>query len=525
MTLTPVPFRNFGSGLNLRDKADAVDPSDCIDCLNVEFTERGAARQRDGYATFTAATTTNQPDSLAAFYTVSGTKQLMIGNGNKLTAVDSAGAAVASSTAPTASPHFFARFGGPTAQLLYCANGTDQVRSWDGAAFAAPAYTGTAPTGKFLAVTPWDNRLVNARRSGTTGGDNPSSVRFSDAGVPTTFGANNYVDLTPGDGEQIMGMAVFRNYLFVFKESKFFVFYGTDTDSAGAPIFRYRAVTSGVGLQASRALAVARDGVYFLGRNGVYKTTGNEDQPTLVSDKISPFFTGQVEQWYLGGVLNTSQVTQAAMTWVDEKLYLAVPTGSSSTNTRMLVYDCEYNWWSLWDIAAGCVASFRVSSADELVFGYAAVSKNVGRHNMSYVNDAGVAISSRWRSGWSDLGSSVEKRIRETKLWGAGQIQYAPSRDYGEATQNAAVDFDAGLDTWGDGTGTDTWGGGTSTSDLWGPTGGVLNPKLARLAIRGTVFSVSITNQTLSAGWQLHRLDHHVGDRRDASVLQTEVAA
>src|SRR5690606_20907564 len=52
MGYAPQPFTSFGNGLNLRDKADAVDPADAIDARNVEFTERGSIKQRGGTVPF-----------------------------------------------------------------------------------------------------------------------------------------------------------------------------------------------------------------------------------------------------------------------------------------------------------------------------------------------------------------------------------------------------------------------------------------------------------------------------------------
>jgi hypothetical protein len=49
-------FKDFSGGLNLRDKADTVGESEAIDLLNVDFTERGAIRQRDGFDDLTRPT-------------------------------------------------------------------------------------------------------------------------------------------------------------------------------------------------------------------------------------------------------------------------------------------------------------------------------------------------------------------------------------------------------------------------------------------------------------------------------------
>lgn len=509
MPLTPAPLTTFGGGLNLRDKADTVDVGDAIDLLNIDFTERGAIKQRDGYTHLTTSELTNQPDSLGEFYTSTGTRQLVIGNGHRLDAIDTTGTMVASSSSPTASPHYFARFGGPGAEVLYAANGTDSVQQWDGSAFTVPSYTGTAPTGLFVAVTPWDNRLVNARGTGTSAGTNQSAIRFSDPGVPTTWGDNNYVDLTPGDGEAIMGLAVWEELLFVFKETKFFVFTGTSTDATGSPIFNYRAVETGIGLVANRAVTAARDGVYFLDRTGVYRTTG--DVPELVSDKIGPFFLGGTEGWYQGGSLNTSEYANAAMTFVNERIYLATTTGTATANDKTLVYDPRYGWWSLWDLPAACLTGFRVGPLPSLVFGYATGAKHIGQQSSTYTNDDGVAITSRWRSGWMDFGITSEKTSRQVKLWGSGKVAVAQARDFSRTGPSTTVNFA--------GSSLATWDTGNWDTSNWAGDFNVLNPALMRTAVRGTVLNILFSNDTLNQAWSVHRAEFHIREQLPPSVL------
>src|SRR4051812_31404112 len=95
------PQQGFGAGLNLRDKPDSSSPAECIDALNVAFTERGAIEQRAGYDSFAASALTNRVASLEAFYTTSGTKQLLAGCGTRLEALSTAGAVVDSETGLT----------------------------------------------------------------------------------------------------------------------------------------------------------------------------------------------------------------------------------------------------------------------------------------------------------------------------------------------------------------------------------------------------------------------------------------
>ena len=68
MAYQAIPFGNFSGGLNLKDKADVVQDSQAIDLLNVEFTERGAVKQRDGFLQFTGTALTNRVDSLEVLH-------------------------------------------------------------------------------------------------------------------------------------------------------------------------------------------------------------------------------------------------------------------------------------------------------------------------------------------------------------------------------------------------------------------------------------------------------------------------
>jgi hypothetical protein len=507
--LALVDYPGFGRGINLRDQPDELNPAQLLDGLNVTFTERDAVKTRDGYSKFTSSALTNQPDSMAAHYETDGTKQLVVGNGNRIDALNTSGASIASAVA-TASPQFFTRFGGPTQELTFCANGADQLTQWNGTAFSTPAWTGTAPTGRFVAVTPWDNRLVNARRSGAVAGDNPSTVRFSDPGAPLTWGSNNYVDLTPGDGEQIMGIVTWRNFLLVFKETKFFRFYGTATLASGTPEFRYEGVEGGIGLASSRAIVAARDGVYFLGRDGIYRTTG--DTPQLVSGSLDPFFRDETPDYFESQPLNQGQVTSAAMTFFNERIYAAVPTGSSSTNDRVLVYDPQHDWWTIYDIAAAAMCPFKVSSRPDLMFAYATGTKNVGRHRPGLTTDDGATIVARARYGWWTAGVQQRKTIRETLVWGKGKVNVGVAADFSSVANSVDLDLSVGTDTWGDGTSTDTWGDGTST-DTWS-AGSALAPGLNRRAVRGTVFGLEMRNVDASP-FAVYRLALRLRDDRD----------
>lgn len=502
-----LPFEGFGKGLNLVSKTDAVDPAECIDCLNVLYGQRGAIESRPGYNNGTTSELTNRVEALSAFYKASGTKHLVAGCGSRLEALNSSFEVLASTTGLSGGPWDFTRFGKPNEEAVYAGNGTDSLRKWDGSNWTNPTVTvdgAGAKTGVKAGsscVFPAGNRLVCGAFAGTTGGpggaeSSPSHVYFSEAGSPEAFESTAYVQFTPGDGEKVKAVIAWREFVFVFKESKFFVVSDAAIDGEGKPEFIYRTVETGVGLASPRAVCIHPSGVYFMGRDGVYRTTGQE--PEMVSSLVEPIWSGDTSLFYKQGTLAFSAITNCAMETWDDKIYLSFPT--SEANNRQLVYSPEYGWWSLQDLPASCLAIFRVENATELVFGYSSGEKMIGRHKTSYTNDDGKAIKERWRSGWFDLGQPDIKKVRAAKIWGSGRVAMQIDKDFSENTgKPEELDFSGT-------TGSKFAGEGTFAGEgFFADVSAGLVGKERRIAQRGTVFSTLFTNEALDQEFTIHR--------------------
>ena len=537
MTYRPVLFSGFGGGLNLRDQPDVVDPAQAIDILNVTLTEKGALKLRDGFDNHTSSELTNRGQTVFPYYESDGTNQLLVGCDTRLEAVATGGTVTASATGLTTSslPWRFVRFGGPAAECAYAGNGKNTLEKWNGAAWSAPTCTVDSVAGKaspkasLLAVMPNSNRLVVSGFTGTADGPNgattnPSYVYFSDQGAPEQWqitssppvSYNNSIQLTPGDGERITAMVAWREYVFIFKESKFFVLYGETVQANGGPVFNYRTVDSGVGCVGANAVCAGRDGVYFLDRTGVYRTSGGE--PEQVSDVIDPFFTGRISPYYQGGVFNHAQAALSSLCWHEERIYCSVPVGSDAANSRVLVFDPRYRWWSLYDIPAAGLCSWKVSAQPVLFFSYASGLKHVGKHSSAYTTDDGAVIDARWQSGWFDFGDPSVKSIRELKLWGTGSLYAGTAVDYNSGADVDYATFPS-TEIWGDGSDpSKIWSDGTDASQTWGG-GANIGSTLVRRAHRGTVFSVQV-NDYGGAAFEVLRMTHHLREARIPSVKE-----
>lgn len=518
MSSTVVSVAGFSGGLNLRDAVDAVDPTQAIDAMNVEFTLKGAVRQRPGYDNFTTSALSQRPTNIEPYYNAAGNiAQIVTGSSTRLDTVGSDGAVVASATSLTSGqPWSFARFASPANDYIYAGNGENSLRRWDGSSWATVS---ASPQAALLEATQegkLGGRLAAAAvKSATTFAGQtatPSHVFFSDGADPTSWTNGNYVQLAPGDGEKITAMAAWQDGLYVFKESKFFKFYGV-TDVGGVARFDYYPINTGVGCVGPRAIAAGSDGLYFADRKGVYRTRGQA--PELVSDAIGPIFDSLLptSTYYEGGVQAQAYASNVAMAFHNERLYVSF-TSASSENDRTLVFDPRLNAWAIWSVGARALVPFRPTSSGKLELYFAAASGANDLHKFStaYETDNGATISSHWRSGWTDFGANVQKRVRAQKLWGTGLIYVGLSVDYDDDSgQQTQVDFrNPAVTYWG----STNWGLGT-----WSTPRGLVSA-LRRRAARGTTFSLYLANTTDSTPWSVHKLEHRILKTRRFSPLE-----
>ena len=551
----PIANNDFSAGLNLRDKSDAVKPNEAIDLLNVTFTDRGAVRQRDGLTDLTQSDLSARVNSMGTYQNVAGLRQLVaaLDNGD-LVAVGQDGNPVSSIGSLSGAPCTFARFGSPTLEYLYIANGVDTIHRWDGTNWADGSVIATVngtggqpmPRAGSVCVTAQapgatssnnaNNRLVatafgtqtNAGPGGTA--TSPSHVYFSNPGQPEVFetdGATvgstlrgrNFMVLTPGDGEQILACCSWRELTFIFKETKFFVIWGESTNTDGTPLFNYREVVNQAGLAGRHMLAVGRDGVYFANNIGVYRTTGGE--PELISDLLKPMWSQDPDVYFRSEPINLAAYDKTRALWHRERFYLAVPTGTSLVNDRLLSYDINYKWWTLYDLPASALASFQAASIPELTLAYSTAKAwpaRIGRLPLGTETDRGETIVSRWRHGFTDDGESVQRTQREVKIWGQGALTVSVSVDFqlnAQSTEDVVLGVGArwpldGAGTWDDwilGIG-GKWPGSRQNADA-----------LARnISARGTVFSHEFQNSASSPVWSMQRFARHMRETREASI-------
>lgn len=433
----------FG-GLNVRDDPQQIGAGAAAVSRNI-VPGSGLMRTRPGYDIHVARADTN---SFTFLYALPDANRILAGfGGTDLVVYDATGASV-STAAPgnVRSATNIATLAQSAGTYVGIEGGVAARFVSTAGAISAPAFTGHTPSQGILGTTPKSFRLIST--------DGLHTVWFSDSGDPLTFNVDNNVPLWPNDGETIQWIATWKDMVFVFKRTKFAVFYAENVDNDGTLIFEYRGVFNipALDFPNGKSVAVGRDGVYYLSRTGVYVTTG--DAPQRVSGVLDPLFLtipdGPVVGTSPGGKPDyTLTVSYPWLHYDQDFLYVCYPGNSLTTaSPYMAVLDLRRDMWSQWDMSydasgAGITAlisqpfSTTTSTRKELIAATPYVNFPTAtpdiRSTISVFNntdgidrtrrtngaDQTAALAWEFTSGYYDLSTPGEKRIRYTDVYGS----------------------------------------------------------------------------------------------------------
>ena len=421
-------------GLNEIDPPEKIGIDTATDLRNVEWDRStGVLQRRGGYSALLGSSESESFNSIAV---VQRNKIIGVRDTN-VEAYTSAGVSIATQARTGAGPAAsIAQVGTPNNSWVYVSDFTDYPDRFDGSAWSSRT---NPPKAAYLAVQTPDNRLVGATTASGGGPGGASSshshVWFSDPGDPETWPSTNKIQLTPGDGEEIQGMVNWNNNLFVFKRSTLFIFYGNSLDSAGNPVFNYRTVSLAgaemldqTAVVHGNSVAVAPEGVYYVGYDGIYVTTG--DTPSLVSSRLNPNFA----------------FAEGHLSYVERRLYFRQP-GSD----LLYVFDSDVGEWTRWEIPkmrSNIIPHPASTDPDDWgLFGGDADSSVHRIFTLDHSDDDynGAHIDAYWTSGFSNFGYESEKRLRYIDIWGTGIATLSVATDFGSPADAQGLSFGSSI--------------------------------------------------------------------------------
>jgi len=221
---------------------------------------------------------------------------------------------------------------------LFMSNGTDNVFSYDGTSITDEGDTNTDPpkakVGAYIKNRLW---LANTSTS-------PDFCWFSDTIAPQTWDrTTNVFKVSTGDGTDIMAMVPYQeSSLIILKEDSIHeLLISGDTSD----YWNLRPIDTVHGCIAYNCALEYQGVIYYLSRDGV--------RTYPMADAMQLPLSWEIDDYV--ATINWDYATNAQMIVHNNKLYVAVPTGTSTYNDSVMVYDFTSKGWSIitgWNV--GC---------------------------------------------------------------------------------------------------------------------------------------------------------------------------
>ncbi len=346
-----VRIDDYAGGQNSNDYGDKIAANQGVSVINGTIKTKGQIYTREGQALFNKDTQSSAFNGIGRFDPNATTSYLMAASGVSVVrslSSDSNWTIVNSghNLTPGISTNFV-----QANNLFFVMNGTNATAWYDGTDYNVSTGWPTSPP--TVTTATWMNNYLFAAGNST----NPDWVYVSSnvlASGPTVFPANTVIKVESGDGQPIQRLEAYRTGdILIYKARSIYDLNITGVDSTCSPQpicqWSYTNLVKDVGTPAPRSVVSLGNDQWFLssapfGIRSVTRTQFDKTFVNLISQPIQDIFDGTADRH-----LNTVQVAKAAGVYFDNKFLLAIPTGSSTVNDLVVVYDFITSSWFLID--------------------------------------------------------------------------------------------------------------------------------------------------------------------------------
>lgn len=341
----------FG-GIDTTTDPVGMDDTMSPDCLNVVYDTIKSVGSRKGYVKLLTSALTNFIGGLCPLYQSNGTRQLVYASGQNLYRYNNAGG----STLLTGTPATFTNNQQWSFDVyqdnVYGGNGIDPLMTYNGSSYAI-ANAGISP--QYVKIH--NNRVYCANK-------NSSTLYFSDAGNPTSFPVNNFIQINTNDGQVITGLAEVPNGLLIFKSGSVWLLTGEplgagNTTTIGNLQLRQAAGPLGVGCSAFRTIQRVDQVVLFMHYSGLYYYQNGNIYP--LSPQLNTTFKSGMNPGFIS-------LSWGLYSPAEKKYFLGYPSSAATTPDSVILYDLLTKQYALWDHMPGsCAVSFQFSGLQDTI--------------------------------------------------------------------------------------------------------------------------------------------------------------
>ena len=380
--------REFYKGYNDTLKPELLPSGYAADALNCVL-ERDSIKKRYGYTIIGNDVGNKRGLGVAAFENAAGTKRI-VGAWNDSTDTNArlmewtgSGSFAEITGATTLTQDLDLNFEMAN-NNLYSFNRTDASLKYNGTD-ASPVVA--IPLAMYARW--YHNYLFVA---GTTA--NPNRLYFSNVGDPDVFGAPDYIDINPNDGDVITGLHVLGDELIITKRNRVWALTGFTTASFDVTDIAER--ITGFGGISHRSMTNIGNDLLFLSFVGAVPHIRSLQRTRYAVNVAGGIISEKIEGTL--DALNKTKLDLAASIFDGRRLYLGVASGSSTYNNLIIIYDTllkGYTRWTGLNPAAWTIST--IGGKAELYFQEASADSKVYKLDTS-TNDNGAAIDFEYKT-------------------------------------------------------------------------------------------------------------------------------
>lgn len=434
--------RDYSGGLNDTSSPRDIAPTQAAVLHDWDITYQGQLRRRDGLIQAGNTIGANPVLSLSSFQQSAGGKDLVLVEGGTLRYLNGTSWDALDTTLVQGNPFWLETI--TALDKLFIANQDNALRSWNRSSVITNTCLVSYPSAPHGNVLRWHkNHLFTLNNVQLGSNLYQHDLFWSALGDPTTWDTVNDHFSIPGNGRAI-GCMDMGDHLILFKERaiQYLSGWGDQSWQVTANSSSVANLDEQVGCIAPRGMTRVGNECWFIDAQGyirrIYQTDFDAFRHDIVSKNIQGTLSG----------LNKTNLSKAVAWSHANKVYFAIPTGTSAVNNLVLVFDIlaanrsqgeaysgllgaeAWTTYTGWNV--GTFASFPSSTTPDLYIGDATtglVYKHAG------VSDNGTAISARWDGPQTDFG--------QPERWKRFKFGYIT----GTATGSTQVGIYASVDT------------------------------------------------------------------------------
>lgn len=347
MSENTIELRAF-TGLNTRDAPGRISDTALVECDNFDVGRAGELTRRTGFQGLFAFP--SGAATLLGYYQTSTHNQLLACVGGSEFWYSNNGGDVWSRI--TLSSESIIEYGVQYADKFYLVRRDNIILEWNGSSLVVISGT---PSGSACFIFKDRLFVLNSYAGALASRLYFSKVGdFSSAGWPAT----NFIDISPGDGDVLVGMAQVQDVLVIFKSLTTWLLY-----VSGDPItWTLRNSNPQLGCISKWTPKEIEGTLYFLSLRGVYSTDGItfDEESEAIQDKFIDQIISindlnkSAAAWWEGKYILLASFTDIAASWdaqanrTWDSLRFRTWDEIGSSFYRLLVYHLATKSWSTW---------------------------------------------------------------------------------------------------------------------------------------------------------------------------------